>query len=186
MANKKISEVFMVGQLHQAYFFRKGEKSEMYVMKMIDEGSFEIEKVSPFFNAFNLCRPEIERFTKIKWTDSQLEEALIKSSKKFDALDLFLNGMDISFSEDIRTEALQILSEDFIDDETKAFIKERIFDTETPKQFDPSSTIKLFDGKFLNIMDVYIQLYERDKNKQDERSDKISTDFAHSVESRSH
>ena len=153
-----ISEAIIAGQIHQAVF----KKDNGYcIVKYKGGNSFQTSPLQYFdFNSFNLSQTEFEHFRGIDWTTQKLEIELAQHIKKFDALDLFLNGMDVAYEQDLRKEAILLLVEDYINDAAIVqFVKNRVLGTSLPDGFDPLTAAQLSDALGFEILrDLYNNL----------------------------
>ncbi len=151
-----ISEAYISGQAHQAIFKKE---DEYYLFEPVDETHYRSSLIRLMdFNSFLLARPEIEYHKEINWTEEQLQTALKRHIAKHDALNLFLTGMDTTYSIKIRKQAMEILLEDYFSHtDAMVFVKNRVFGTSTPKQFDPISAAQIAAGR---NNDELIKLYK--------------------------
>jgi tetratricopeptide (TPR) repeat protein len=152
-----ITEAYIAGSIKKAIF---GEKGHYYILKQSDDEKFVTYPVNNFdLNSFYLVKPEITVVKNIQWDENQLLKELQKDSQKKEALDFFLMGMDTTFNNELRQEAMEFYLEISLSNkEIEIFVKNRIFSTTIPEIFDPLSAYKItktiVNKNLLHIYDI--------------------------------
>jgi len=137
-----ITETYIYGGINKAVF-KRGD--EYFVLEKSSEGEFETFPLSNFeLNDFYLSNPEVNVVKDIRWDENQIQEKLTNDIQKKEALNFFLMGMDTSLNNEIRKEAMELLAEDeFKNSGTQSFLKNRIFATKIPENFNPLSACEI-------------------------------------------
>lgn len=153
-----ISEAYISGQIHQAVF---KEGDAFYLYEPFDEASERTTVIKHFdLNNFMLNRPEIDHYININWSKDELRIKLKKEIGKYDSLNLFLTGMDTSYSLNIREKAMVLLVEDCFDQQDNLmFVKNRVYGTSVPDQFNPLSAAQIARSlDYCGLMKLYEDL----------------------------
>jgi tetratricopeptide (TPR) repeat protein len=137
-----ISEAYISGQVNKAIFVKDGE---YFILERTEDNQCTSAPIRLMdFNSFLLAKSETEKITGINWTEDQLCEELNNDAERHEILELFLMGMDTSFSEELRREAMEIVAGTlFTNVAVEKFVKNRVFGTPVPKGFDPQKAFQI-------------------------------------------
>jgi tetratricopeptide (TPR) repeat protein len=137
-----ITEAYIAGAIKGAIFKEEGK---YFILKEFDTNNYDSVPLNNYdFSAFTLAKPEITHFENIEWEKEHLRDKLVSDSEKFEALNLFLIGMDKSLSESLRIEIMKMLSESLSGNkEIETFVRNRVFATKIPDEFDPLSASQI-------------------------------------------
>ena len=140
-----ITEAYIAGAVEKA-IFKKEDK--YFILEKLDHNDYHSYPINHLdFNSFSLTKPEITHYNNIEWEPERLRNELNNETEKQNALDLFLIGMDKSLSDNLRREAMEFFLEHFsTNSEVETFVRNRIFATKVPPEFDAVSASQIADN----------------------------------------
>lgn len=140
-----ITEAYIAGAVERAIFKKEDEYFILERSGDNDYRSFPINHLD--LNSFTLAKPEITHYDNIEWETERLYDELNNDAEKHNALELFLMGMDKSLSDDLRREAMELLLESlFTKSEVETFVRNRIFATKIPDEFNALSAHQIAEN----------------------------------------
>ncbi len=153
-----ISEAYIAGQIGKAIF----KRDEDYFLLETDENERCI--FSPIrimdMNSFVLSKSEITVLNRPGLTEDEICNELIKDTEKHEVLEMFLMGMDSTYSDGLRQEAMETIAHNlFANPETENFVNNRIFGTPLPQGFSALSASEIAEkAGYKHLADLYTKL----------------------------
>ncbi|MCK9400510.1 MAG: tetratricopeptide repeat protein [Bacteroidales bacterium] len=152
-----ITEAYIAGAVERAIFKKE---DEYFILERSGDNGYHSMPINHFdLNSFTLAKPEITHYNNIEWETERLYSELNNDAEKHNALNMFLMGMDKSLSYDLRREAMEMLLACLISkNEVKTFLRNRIFATKVPAEFDADSAFQIAE----NIGDKLLAKWYKD------------------------